>query len=223
MTTRAFTPEEISTLDQFLTARGRQRERLFIILAVSTGFRASELLQLTVAQLLGPKGEVAREVSIARKCLKGGRGVHAKGIRSRRVPLGERARGAIADYLVSMKVHPTGDTFVFQSRKGVNQPIGRCQAHHLLKSIAREAGLDAARLGCHSARKSFARMVHAAGGNDLIKTQRLLAHASPLTTSKYLQTTEAELDAVVLGADPFCSAQAAVPAFLASPPQMRFA
>jgi integrase len=222
MTTRAFTREEISALDQFLAVRGRQRERLFIILAASTGFRAAELLTLTIGQLLGPQGEVALEISIARKCLKGGRGVHAKGIRSRRIPLGARARAAIADYLASMKVHPTGDTFVFRSRNGTNEPIRRCQAHHLLKGIAREAGLDAARLGCHSARKSFARMVHAAGGNDLVKTQRLLAHASPVTTAKYLETTEAELDAVVLGADPFCSAKPAAPASIASP-QMRFA
>ena len=212
MTTRALAPEEISAIDQFLSARGRQRDRLFIILAASTGFRVSELLTLTIGQLLNTKGDVAHEITIARKRLKNGRGAHAKGIRSRRIPLGVRARAAIADFLAALPVHPTGDTFVFQSRKGVNEPIRRCQAHHLLKQVAREAGLDASRIGCHSARKSFARMVHAAGGNDLVKTQRLLGHGSPLTTAHYLQTTEAELDAVVLGIDPFAVNPAAATA-----------
>jgi integrase len=224
VTTRALTPEEISVIVEALAAKGRHRDKLFIILLVLTGFRVPELLTITIGQLLTPKGDVANEISIARKCLKGGHGVHANGIRSRRVPLNARARTAIADYLVSLRVHPTSDTFVFQSRKGVNEHIGRCQAHHMLKAIAREAGLDASRLGCHSARKTFAKLVHAAGGNDLIKTQRLLGHASPMTTAKYLQTTDEELDTIVLGVDPMaCRSGAAtgMPAHFAVPSATR--
>ena len=95
--------------------------------------------------------------------------------------------------------------FVFRSAKGSNEPLRRCQAHFILKTAACSAGLDATRVGCHSARKTFARNVHAAAGNDLVKTQRLMGHASPLTTARYLETTDAELDALVLGVDPMAS------------------
>ncbi len=200
MTTRALLPSEISLLEQTLAQRGRFRDRLFLLLAASTGFRVSELLTLRVGQLLTVTGEIAREVTIERRALKGGRSAHAKSVRSRRVALNERARAAIADYF-SASV-PVREAPVFISAKGFNQSIRRCQAHHILKAITRETGIDASRVGCHSARKTFARAVHEASGHDLIKTQRILGHASPLTTARYLETTQEELDEIVLRFDP---------------------
>lgn len=202
MTTRALLPQEISRIEQLLAAKGRYRDRLFLILAVSTGFRVSELLTLQVEQLLHPPGGVAKEITIARRDLKGGRGRHAKAVRSRRVPLNERARAAITDYFASLAGPPPAGSPVFRSAKGIEQSIRRCQAHHILKEAAREAGIDASRIGCHSARKAFARAVHAASGNNLVMTQRLLGHVHVNTSAIYIETTESELDALVLGYDP---------------------
>jgi integrase len=215
-TTRALTPEEISRLDQALAARGRHRDRLFLMLAVSTGYRVSELLTLTIGQLLDATGQVAREVTIARRLLKGGRGDRARALRSRRLVLGDRARTAIAAYLATLRLHPTPDTFVFASRKGVNRPITRSHAHHWLKTLARELGLDADRIGCHSTRRTFAKGVYAASGFDLVKVQKLLGHTNPLTTARYLASDEAELDALAQGFDPLV--QIPAPAAAASLP-----
>lgn len=211
MTTRPLLTWEISALEQLLARKGRQRDRLFVLLAVSTGYRVTELLTLRIGQLVAPDGQVVREISVARQDLKNGRSKYRKSVRTRRVVLNERARLAIEDYLASLPVHPPSDTFVFRSRQGGNQPIRRCQALCLLKTAAMEAGLDAARIGCHSARKSMARAVHAAGGNDLVKTQRILGHASPVTTARYLETTDAELDALVMGFDPLAPASGEPP------------
>jgi integrase len=170
-----------------------------VILLISTGFRVSELLTLTIGQALAPDGQVAREVCISRSALKNGRGARAKGVRSRRVPLNERARSAIGDYLASLKVHPTPDTCLIRSQKGLNKPVRRHHAHKIVKSAARDAGIDATYVGCHSCRRSFAKLVFIASGHNLLAVQRLLGHRSPLTSAAYLETSSDELDGLVLG------------------------
>jgi integrase len=202
MTTRALTPSEILLLSQALEARRRHRDRLFLLLAVTTGFRVSELLTLRFSQLLTPTSQVAKEITVARRALKGGHGPRAKTVRSRRVPLNETARSAVETYLATLPEPPTGEAFVFSSRNGDNRPITRCQAYMVMKTLAREAGLDASRVGCHSTRKTYARGLYEASGRDLIKTQRLLGHTNPMTTARYLDTSQEELDTLVLGFNP---------------------
>ena len=205
MTTRALTPAEIAALDKALSDRKRHRDRLLLLLLVATGYRITEILTLRVSQLVGVDGEVAKEITIARKWLKCGRGSRAKSIRSRRVALSGMARAAIADFIRSFDEPPAGAAFVFKSRKGLNRSINRCQAYVIIKSIAEVVGLDASRLGCHSTRKAYARGLYDASGHDIIKTQRVMGHASPLTTARYIDTSEAELDDLVRGFDPLSS------------------
>lgn len=197
MTTRALTESEADCLEKALLERGRHRDRLFLALALGTGFRVSELLSVDWSQLLTPSGEIAREVIIERASLKGGAGARRKGVKSRRVPLNERVKDAVADLLASLGAIPHGP--VFKSRIGVNRPITRGQAHRMLKKLAAETGLNSERIGCHSTRKAFALQVHRAAKFDLLKTQRILGHKSPLTTALYLETSQDELDSIVMG------------------------
>jgi site-specific recombinase XerD len=115
------------------------------------------------------------------------------------VVLTERARGVIRDYLASLDRVPPEDQFLFQSRKGPNRPISRTQAHLILKGICWDCGIDATRISTHSLRKSFVRAVYDASGHDLVGTQKIVMHASPLTTASYLESTQTELDDLVLG------------------------
>jgi integrase len=211
MTTRALTDAEILLLESALIGRRRYRDRLFLLFAVGTGFRVSEMVSIDWRQLLTVSGEVAREVIVERAMLKGGAGQRRKSVRSRRVPLSERVRGAIADYLGTFQAIPGG--VVFKSRSGDNQAITRGQAYRLMKRLAREVGIDATRLGCHSTRKTFAVRAHRAAQFDLVKTQRIMGHSSPITTALYLQTSQDELDALVLEMDG--APAVAVPAALA--------
>ena len=211
MTTRALTDDEILLLESALIDRRRYRDRLFLLFALGTGFRVSEIVSIDWRQLLTPSGEVAREVIVERAMLKGGAGLRRKSVRSRRVPLTERVRGAIADYLGTFQAIPGG--VVFKSRTGDDQAITRGQAYRLLKRLAREVGIDATRLGCHSTRKTFAVRAHRAAQFDLVKTQRILGHRSVSTTAKYIETCQDELDALVLGMD--AAPAVAVPAALA--------
>ncbi len=134
MTTRALTDSEITLLDEALVKRGRFRDRALLVMATDTGFRISELLSLTWPQLLSATGEIRQDVTIERAQLKGGAGPRRKVIRSRRVPLSERVRGAIADALGTYGSVPQGP--VFKSRIGENRPITRI----FVKSVSMPAG-----------------------------------------------------------------------------------
>jgi integrase len=200
-------------MDAALIERRRFRDRAFLQLALGTGFRASEILSLVWSQVLTSSGEISDSVTIERAHLKGGAGVRRKAIRSRRVPLNERVRGAVADYLGSLGVVPMGP--VFRSRVGDNGAISRVQAHRLLKDLARKLGLDSRRLACHSARKKFALDVHRRAHFDVLKTMRILGHSSPTVTARYVESSQDELDALVLGLDQLPAAPSAI-SFVAS-------
>lgn len=199
MTTRAFTDDEVRLLEAALLERRRYRDRLFLILALRSGLRASELLSLDWSRVLSATGEVAREIIVERAHLKGGAGKRRKAIRSRRIPLTEGVRGAVADLLGSLGAVPQGP--IFKSRVGEGRAITRMQAHRLLKGLARELGLDAQRIGCHSARKHFAQSIWRRSGFNLLHVQKILGHSSPLVSALYLDSSRVELDALVLGLD----------------------
>jgi len=199
MPARPFSLAEISTLESHLLEHGRYRDWMLIIAGTQVGYRITELLTWTVGQVLGPDVDIVREVTVTRADLKGGKGVHKRSVRSRRVVLNERARGVIRDYIVSLDQIPPADQFLFQSRSGANRPISRTQAHRILKGLGRECGIDATRISTHSLRKSFVRAVYDASGHDLVRTMKIVQHASPITTARYLENTQTELDDRVLG------------------------
>jgi integrase len=87
------------------------------------------------------------------------------------------------------------EAYLFPNRYG--HPISVVHAWRVLLRACGEVSI-AGRVGLHSMRKSFAQAVHEATGNDLFKTQQLLGHSSPLTTVRYLESSQPELDAVVL-------------------------
>lgn len=217
MPARPFSSAEISTLESHLLQHARYRDRMLIIAGTQVGYRITELLTWTVGQVLGPDGDIVREVTVSRADLKGGKGVRKRSVRSRRVVLNERARGVIRDYIASLGTIPSAEQFLFRSRTGANRPISRTQAHRLLKNLCRECGIDATRISTHSLRKSFVRAVYDASGHDLVRTQRIVMHASPLTTARYLESTQTELDELVLGLGTLAPATAAaLPLALAS-------
>jgi len=165
MPARPFTPAEIFTLESHLLAQKRYRDRAMVVVGISVGYRITELLTWTVGQVLTREGNIAHEITVTRALLKGGSGVRKRSVRSRRVVLNERARGAIRDYIASLGRVPLPDEYLFRSRQGGNQPLHRAQAHDILKAACRECGIDATRISTHSLRKTFARAVYDASGH----------------------------------------------------------
>jgi integrase len=216
MSARPFTAAEISSLESALLAQCRFRDRMLLVAGANVGYRITELLTWTVGQVLTREGDVAHEVTVARAHLKGGSGVRKRSVRSRRVVLNEKARGAIRDYLGSLDRVPGPEEYLFRSRDGRNRAIDRAHAHRILKSLCHACGIDATRISTHSLRKTFVRSVYDASGHDLIRTQRIVGHSSPEITSHYLESTQSELDDLVMGLGAPTAAAAAPVLTLAS-------
>ena len=196
MSSRPFSDEEYAASISRLAAESRLRDRLLVTLGCATGFRITELLSLTVGQVRDGQ-DVAREVTVARRHLKGGRGAYCRAVRGRRVPLAEPARAAIRDFLTTLGLNPPPERHLFTTSRSGDRPLHRAQAHRILVGITEACGFDATRISTHALRKTFVARVWRASGRDLIKTQRIVGHSSPLTTARYLETDQHELDDLV--------------------------
>lgn len=100
-----------------------QREQLLIMLDLRTGFRISELLSLEIADVVTADGIVS-DLTVSRRWLKNGRGVHVRRISSRRVPLVPAARELLSTYVAYRQARGArgGDPLFLSTR----QRMPRC-------------------------------------------------------------------------------------------------
>jgi integrase/recombinase XerD len=145
------------------------RDRALLEFAYATGVRVSELVGLTLQDILFEEG-VAR--------------VFGKGAKERLVPVGRRALGAVALY--AREIRPTldkgkGRGVLFLNARGT--PLSRVGAWGVIKATARRAGLTK-RVTPHTLRHTFATHL-LEGGADLRAVQEMLGHADLSTTQLY--------------------------------------
>ncbi len=153
-----------------VSTRLGRRDRAAIETLYATGCRASEVVGLRPSDL-DLHGGSARCVG--------------KGDKERVVPLGMRAREAIAVYLrddrPALVARRPGTESLFVSRWG--RPMTRAALWKIVTTHAAAAGLPAT-VSPHTLRHSFATHV-LAGGADLRAVQEMLGHASIATTQIY--------------------------------------
>jgi integrase/recombinase XerD len=146
------------------------RDRALLEFAYATGVRVSELVGLTLQDILFEEG-VAR--------------VFGKGSKERIVPVGRRALGAVALY--AREIRPTleekgvGRGALFLNARG--GPLSRVGAWGVIKNMAKRAGLTK-RVTPHTLRHTFATHL-LEGGADLRAVQEMLGHADLSTTQIY--------------------------------------
>lgn len=188
---RPLTEDEVEAVLAHLGGPSGARDRALFLLGVRSGFRISEILSLRLGDVV-QAGRVVERVRVLRRHMKGRR-------EGRTVLLHPAARAALATWLEELRSagYMTADSFVFQSRRGPNQAIGRVQAWRILRRAFEQAGLTG-NLGTHSMRKTFADRVYDRLGGDLVKTAQALAHRSIGSTASYLTFREAEIDEAIL-------------------------
>jgi len=152
-------------------------------LLYATGLRVSELVRL-------PLDAVARDPKVLI--------VRGKGGRERLVPLSEPSRAAAAAFLdVRDRFLPgrTDSRWLFPSR-GASGHLTRHRVGQLLKDLARETGIDPARVSPHVLRHAFASHLLDHGA-DLRSVQKMLGHADISTTQIYTHVLDERLKALV--------------------------
>ena len=162
------------------------RRHALIELLYATGLRVSELIAL-------PSTAIAEDEPFIV--------VRGKGDKERLVPIGEAAREAVAAW---RDVRPSGSPWLFPSRAQSGH-LTRQSVGNLLKDLAREAGIDAARVSPHVLRHAFASHLLAHGA-DLRSVQKLLGHADISTTQIYTHVLEERLKQAVADHHPLARA-----------------
>jgi len=143
------------------------RDKLLFILGINVGLRISDLLALTA-------GDLRKERITIRESKTG---------KTRTFALNDAAQDAVRTLLDPAL---PDDSPAFPSRKG-NAPIGRVQAYRAINQAVVRAGLadEYPRIGTHSLRKTFGYHAYAAGA-DITLLMRVLNHASPRETLRYI-------------------------------------
>ena len=161
-------------------ARRPLRDRALLEVMYATGLRVSEAAALTGSQIRLDEGFVT---------------VMGKGGKERVVPLGRRAKEALAAYLATERprlVGPRPSPYVFVRAGG--KPLSRQSIWKLVRRRARAAGVGQ-RVTPHTLRHTFATHL-LGGGADLRVVQTLLGHADIGTTQIYTHVAPARLRAV---------------------------
>ncbi|MEC9343562.1 MAG: tyrosine-type recombinase/integrase, partial [Pseudomonadota bacterium] len=151
-------------------------------LLYATGMRISEIVSLP-ASAARPKQPFLNIVG--------------KGGRERIVPLSDRAKAAVADYLAARaEGGGTQDAIFLFPASSAEGHVTRQAFARDLKALAVRAGLDAGKLSPHVLRHAFASHL-LANGADLRVVQQLLGHADISTTQIYTHILEERLRRLV--------------------------
>jgi integrase len=201
---RPLTDAEVSLVAKSFSGTFAKRNEALFVVGHRTGFRISELLSLTVGDVL-QHGKIVDHLTVQRRHMKGGK---AGKTSSRTVALHPEARAALSVWLeqLSKLLKGTLDpmTPVFCSRvrdttTGLRRHISREQAWRILKEAFTSNELSG-KLGTHAMRKAFCNRVYDLLKHDPVKTQRAMGHANVNSTVQYLSFREEGIDAAILAA-----------------------
>jgi integrase/recombinase XerD len=163
------------------------RDRALLELMYACGLRASEAIELAVA-----------DVDLEDRVLR----ARGKGSKERLVPVGQAAARAVRAYLERGRPALVGgnpvERHLFVNFRG--GPLTRQGLYKIVRRHAASAGL-AGRMSPHTLRHSFATHL-LAGGCDLRSVQEMLGHADVSTTQLYTHLSSERLKDVYFRAHP---------------------
>jgi site-specific recombinase XerD len=164
------------------------REKSLLTLGFTTGYRISELLSLTIADV-STNGIIHNHINV--------RASNSKTKVGRTVLLNSDAKKSLAkliDWLTAKGLDNT--TALFVSRKHVNgfAAITRQQAGRLLKDLFALVGAVGSSYSTHSMRKTFAKTVYDFTGGKIELVQIALGHKSINSTVSYLSFNTSSID-----------------------------
>lgn len=170
-----------SELEALLSAPTQPRDRAFLMTVYAAGLRLSEAIALRTT-----------DIDRARMQL---RVRHGKGAKERVLPLSPRLLQELEQYWRAQRSHRPGHDcpWLFLGTQP-NSPLHKATGQNIYYRAVKKSGLRR-KGGIHLLRHSFA--THCIeSGLELTLVQRLLGHASLLTTARYLHVTAVRLGQV---------------------------
>jgi len=177
-------PEQVERL---IAAATNPRDVLLVRIPWRTGIRVSELIGLKISDIDFDSRALVIKVQKMRK--KGGKVVERKRI----VPIDQGTLDMVKQYLEWRKQFPyRGDLLFPITRQRVDQIFWQLGRKAGIKEIGDPAISKHRNLHPHVLRHSFA--IHCVKkGMSIERLQKILGHASPTTTSVYLQWSSTDL------------------------------
>jgi integrase len=183
-------PKKIIALRKILRAGkfGQRNDALFMM-GINTALRISDLLALTLGDVLNEKGKVADAVTLKEK----------KTGKTKEFPINKAIREVLTLYLPTLtkaenENSPDLGSPLFPSRKGnlLSKPITRRRALQIFTEAGEAVGLE--NIGTHSLRKTFGYHVYRKTGGNLGLVQKLLNHSSGADTLRYIGIDKEQMD-----------------------------
>lgn len=176
--------KKIETMKKLLKQQNLRDYCLFVV-GINSGLRISDLLQLTIANVI-EQGKVKERIRLREK----------KTNKFKDFPLLDKAKKAIKDYLNTRNYTENEPLFVSRKNKCF---LLRQQAYKIINGVAKAVGIKK-NIGTHTLRKTFG--YHAYNnGYDITLIQKLFNHSSPSVTLRYIGITRDEMDNVYLSLD----------------------
>jgi site-specific recombinase XerD len=166
------------------------REKALLTLGFATGYRISELLSLTMADVV-TNGVIHSHITV--------KASNTKTKQGRTVLLNSDAKKALSVLVTWLKAKGLDHNApLFVSRKHINgyAAISRQQAHKLLKDLFAAIG-EFGNVSTHTLRKTFAKAIYDATGGKIELVQIALGHAAITSTVSYLSFNTGDIDKAI--------------------------
>ena len=152
------------------------RDRVLVLTGLNFGTRISESLPLTFGDVSG------KYINI--DSLKGSE--NAAFIIP---PAYHQAICELRDYYTSQGITVTDNTYLFQSKKGVNEHIKRCQASKIIKDACEDLGIEG-KVCNHSFRKTFVTKIYELTKYNIAQTKVYSRHKNLANLDYYINTCQ---------------------------------
>jgi integrase len=164
--------KQLNAMKEYLFEHN-ERDYLMFVIGINSGLRISDLLKLTVEDV------VSGIVTIREQ----------KTGKTKQFPLSNACKKAVDHYLTTTGL-TTGT--LFPSAKGINKPISKVQAWRILNKAADWVGIKE-NIGTHTMRKTFGYHAYRSGV-PVGYLQSCFNHSSQAITMRYIGITQEELN-----------------------------
>jgi integrase len=192
---RGLERDEIERLKAYFgstTSKTAYRDQALIWLGFYTGFRISELLSIRVKDILLPNGRITDWVCLKKANTKGKKA-------GRNGQINDNLKPILEAYLSECELKNRPESYLFPSPRGDDFPITARQGERIYKKCFDGARIEGGKLATHSGRKTFAKMVYEAVGNDLLSLQTAMGHKSISSTQHYIKPNMDKINEVLTG------------------------